>query len=110
MSGSSLLGAVAIGTTIGLVGRLVLPGPKAASVWLTIALGVAAAHLGTIGLGLIGVEPDAWVARSVAQVCLAVPVVVLTVVAAGRVLPQEGAARKANRATGGTSRTASREP
>ncbi|MCP3785088.1 hypothetical protein NLX85_17100 [Micromonospora sp. A3M-1-15] len=92
MSGSGLLSAMAVGVTVGVLGRLVVPGPKAAPVGLTVALGVAAAQLGSITASLIGVgtvEPNAWIPRSVAQVSFAVAAVVLAVVATGRRRPYE---------------------
>ncbi|MEU4366628.1 hypothetical protein [Micromonospora chersina] len=64
-----------------------VPGPKAAPVGLTVALGVAAAQPGSINASLIGagsVEPNAWIPRSVAQVSFAVAAVVLAVVTTGR--------------------------
>ncbi|MEV0430951.1 hypothetical protein ACIBPB_24080 [Micromonospora sp. NPDC049836] len=85
MGGSALLSALAVGIGVGLVGRLALPGPKAAPVWLTIALGVAAALLGSVIARLLGVDLDNLAPhRLVAQVGLALPAVVLGVVAAGR--------------------------
>ncbi|MEH0824203.1 MULTISPECIES: hypothetical protein [unclassified Micromonospora] len=85
MSVSALLSALGVGVGIGLVGRLVLPGPKAAPVWLTVALGVAAALLGSVTARLIGVDVEQWAPhRLVAQVGFAVPAVVLGVVTAGR--------------------------
>ncbi|MEU4366612.1 hypothetical protein [Micromonospora chersina] len=97
VSSSSLLSALVIGVTVGLVGRLVLPGPKAAPVWLTVALGVAASQLGSITARLVGVKPDALMPGSVAQVGFAVPVVVLAVIAAGRLQPQDGAVARVDR-------------
>ncbi|MFC0005588.1 hypothetical protein [Micromonospora siamensis] len=82
---------MAVGVVVGLLGRLALPGPKAAPVWLTVSFGVAAAQLGSIIVRLIGVDPDAWMPRSVAQVGLAVPVVVFALVAAGHRRPQDDA-------------------
>ena len=84
MTGSALLSALAIGLGVGIVGRLVLPGPKAAPVWLTVALGVAAALLGSVTIRLIGVDANQALPRLLAQVGFAVPAVVLGVVTARR--------------------------
>ncbi|MEU8262577.1 hypothetical protein AB0C02_18330 [Micromonospora sp. NPDC048999] len=84
MTGSALLSALAVGLGVGVVGRLVLPGPKAAPVWLTVALGVAAALLGSVTIRLIGVDVNPALPRLLAQVGFAVPAVVLGVVTAGR--------------------------
>ncbi|MFU8871665.1 hypothetical protein [Micromonospora sp. SL4-19] len=84
MTGSALLSALAIGLGVGIVGRLVLPGPKAAPVWLTLALGVAAALLGSMTIRLFGVDVDHTFPRLLAQVGFAVPAVILGVVTAGR--------------------------
>ena len=90
MSGSTLVSALAIGITVGLVGRLVLPGPKAAPVWLTLALGVAAALLGSVTARLLGADSGQEAPHGlVAQVGFAVPAVVLGVVTAGRRRTQE---------------------
>ena len=90
MSGSALFSALAVGVGVGLVGRLALPGPKAAPVWLTIALGVAAALLGSVTARLVGVDADQRAPhRLMAQVGFAVPAVVLGVVTAGRRRTQE---------------------
>jgi uncharacterized membrane protein YeaQ/YmgE (transglycosylase-associated protein family) len=80
VTGSALLSALAIGLAVGVVGRFVLPGPKAAPVWLTVALGVAAALLGSVTIRLIGVDVN----PALPQVGFALPAVVLGVVTAGR--------------------------
>lgn len=89
MSGSTLLSALGVGVVVGVVGRLVLPGRSAAPVWLAVALGVAAALLGSVSARLAGVDTgidaNQWAPhRLVAQVGFAVPAVVLGVVTAGR--------------------------
>ncbi|MEU2611033.1 hypothetical protein ABZ570_05495 [Micromonospora sp. NPDC007271] len=84
MTGSALLSALAIGLGVGIVGRLVLPGPKAAPVWLTVALGVAAAVLGSVTIRLVGVAVDQALPLLLAQVGFAVTAVVVGVVTAGR--------------------------
>ncbi|MGR6320262.1 hypothetical protein Q2K19_24555 [Micromonospora soli] len=85
MNGSTLVGAVVVGVAVGAVGRLVLPGRKAAPVWLTLALGVAAALLGAIVVGLVGTGPGGpAVLALIVQVVFAAVAVVLAVVTAGR--------------------------
>ncbi|MBQ0895521.1 hypothetical protein ABT214_14845 [Micromonospora purpureochromogenes] len=98
MSVSALLSALGVGLGIGLVGRLVLPGPKAAPVWLTVALGVAAALLGSVTARLIGVDVEQWAPhRLLAQVGFAVPAVVLGVFTAGRRRTPERAGHQVDR-------------
>ncbi|MFU8850873.1 hypothetical protein ACNAW0_07785 [Micromonospora sp. SL1-18] len=84
MTGSALLSALAIGIGVGIVGRLALPGPKAAPVWLTVALGVAAALLGSVTIRLIGLDVNQTLPLLLAQVGFAIPAVVVGVVTAGR--------------------------
>ncbi|MEV0154225.1 hypothetical protein AB0H57_10860 [Micromonospora sp. NPDC050686] len=59
MSGDALVSALLVGLAVGMLGRLALPGRRAVPVWLTIALGIAAALLGTIGVRLAGAGLDA---------------------------------------------------
>ncbi|MFG2052608.1 hypothetical protein ACGFI9_01135 [Micromonospora sp. NPDC048930] len=54
MNGTTLVGALVVGLVVGALGRVVVPGRTAAPVWLTLALGVAAALLGAIVVGLVG--------------------------------------------------------
>ncbi|EWM63866.1 hypothetical protein ACIODS_30830 [Micromonospora chalcea] len=100
MTGSTLVGALVVGLAVGGVGRLVVPGRKAVPVWLTLALGVAAALLGAIVVGLVDRRPDASPLLSlVTQTAFAAVAVVLAVVTAGgtgadRQAPDPGARRK----------------
>ncbi|MBQ1046158.1 MULTISPECIES: hypothetical protein [unclassified Micromonospora] len=100
MTGSTLVGALVVGLAVGGVGRLVVPGRKAAPVWLTLALGVAAALLGAIVVGLVDRRPDGSPLLSLmTQTAFAAVAVVLAVVAAGRTeadgqAPGPGARRK----------------
>jgi uncharacterized membrane protein YeaQ/YmgE (transglycosylase-associated protein family) len=48
--------AIIIGLIIGALGRLVVPGRQNIKIWLTLLIGVAAALLGTVIAGLIGVD------------------------------------------------------
>lgn len=106
MNGSTLVGALVVGLVVGALGRLVVPGRTAAPVWATLALGVAAALLGAIVVGLVGVDrtPPA-VLPLLVQSGFAAVAVVLAGVAAGRPGPGESAGRSA-----GTSRGRSAEP
>ncbi|QLQ35647.1 hypothetical protein [Micromonospora robiginosa] len=85
MTIGTLVGALVVGLAVGGVGRLVIPGRTAAPVWLTLALGVAAALLGAIVTGLVDHRP----ARSpllplLVQSGFAAVAVILAVLAAGR--------------------------
>ncbi|GGR76221.1 hypothetical protein GCM10010169_20440 [Micromonospora fulviviridis] len=85
MNAGTLLGALVVGLAVGAVGRLVVPGRTAAPVWLTLALGVAAALLGAIVVGLVDTgpaRPAVW--PLVVQSGFAAVAVVLAVLAAGR--------------------------
>ncbi|MEV0002712.1 hypothetical protein AB0H28_10540 [Micromonospora sp. NPDC050980] len=101
MTVSTLVGALVVGLAIGAVGRLVIPGRKAAPVWLTLALGVAAALLGAIVTGLVDRRPTASpLLPLLVQSAFAAVAVVLAVLAAGRpsahpqTPPDPGARRK----------------
>jgi hypothetical protein len=85
VDGRTLVGALVVGLAVGAVGRLVVPGRTAAPVWLTLALGVAAALLGAIVVGLVDTEPAGpavW--QLVVESGFAAAAVVLAVLAAGR--------------------------
>ncbi|MFI9638999.1 GlsB/YeaQ/YmgE family stress response membrane protein [Micromonospora sp. NPDC051925] len=51
--------AIIIGLIIGALGRLVVPGKQNISIWLTLAIGVVAAILGTLVAGALGVDDTA---------------------------------------------------
>jgi hypothetical protein len=90
VNGSTLIGALVVGLAVGAVGRLVVPGRTAAPVWLTLALGVAAALLGAIVVGLVHTGPGGpavW--PLVVQSGFAAVAVVLALLAAGRPAPGE---------------------
>lgn len=90
MSVSALVSALVVGLAVGVAGRLVVPGRKAAPVWLTLALGVAAALLGWIVVLLVDAdlaEPTGL--RLVIQAGFASVAVVLAVLTAGRQPPHD---------------------
>ncbi|MFI6131434.1 hypothetical protein [Micromonospora sp. NPDC051141] len=101
MTVSTLVGALVVGLAVGGLGRLAVPGRKAVPVWLTLALGVAAALLGAIVTGLVDRRPDGTVLVSLLVQCgFAAVAVILAVLAAGRpgaersAPPDPGARRK----------------
>ncbi|MFI2712376.1 hypothetical protein ACH495_19845 [Micromonospora sp. NPDC018662] len=97
MTVSTLVGALVVGLAIGGVGRLAVPGRKAVPVWLTLALGVAAALLGAIVTGLVDRRPGGTVLLSLlVQSGFAALAVILAVLAAGR----PGAGRSASSGPG----------
>jgi uncharacterized membrane protein YeaQ/YmgE (transglycosylase-associated protein family) len=51
MTIESILGAIVIGLVIGALGRLVLPGRQSIPIWLTMAVGIVAALIGTAIVG-----------------------------------------------------------
>ncbi|MBQ0902546.1 GlsB/YeaQ/YmgE family stress response membrane protein [Micromonospora sp. U21] len=59
MSITGLVTALLVGVTIGLLGRLIIPGRREAPIWLTVAVGVVAALAGTIVARLAGVDTHA---------------------------------------------------
>ncbi|MET8351679.1 GlsB/YeaQ/YmgE family stress response membrane protein [Micromonospora sp. NPDC005206] len=59
MTVTGLVTALLVGVTIGLFGRLVIPGRREAPIWLTVAVGVVAALAGTIVARLAGVDTRA---------------------------------------------------
>ncbi|MCZ7437845.1 hypothetical protein O7598_15660 [Micromonospora sp. WMMC241] len=85
MTVSTLVGALVVGLAIGAVGRLVIPGRKAAPIWLTLALGVAAALLGAIVTGQVDRRPTGSpLLPLLVQSGFAAVAVILAVLAAGR--------------------------
>ncbi|MBY8870455.1 hypothetical protein K7640_01195 [Micromonospora sp. PLK6-60] len=96
MSGEALVSALLVGLAVGVVGRLVLPGRRATPVWLTIAAGIAAALLGTIGIRLAGAGLDAEAGpRLLVQGGSAVVATLLAVRAAAARRPADPAWRRA---------------
>lgn len=51
MTIEGILGAIVIGAVIGVLGRLVVPGRQSIPIWLTIAVGIGAALLGSLVVG-----------------------------------------------------------
>ncbi|MFI7609330.1 hypothetical protein ACIBTV_30045 [Micromonospora sp. NPDC049366] len=89
MTGSALVSALVVGLAVGGAGRFVVPGRTAVPVWLTLALGVAAALLGSILVRVAGAdvhEPDAlWLVVQTGSAGVAVVLAVL----AGRQRPAD---------------------
>ncbi|HET6532626.1 MAG TPA: GlsB/YeaQ/YmgE family stress response membrane protein [Actinoplanes sp.] len=56
MTITGLLTALVVGLIVGALGRLVVPGRQTISIWLTLAIGVAAALLGTVLARLAGLN------------------------------------------------------
>jgi uncharacterized membrane protein YeaQ/YmgE (transglycosylase-associated protein family) len=52
---SAIISAIIVGAIIGALGRLVVPGRQNISIWLTIAIGIVAALIGTFIANAIGV-------------------------------------------------------
>ncbi|MDG4786779.1 GlsB/YeaQ/YmgE family stress response membrane protein [Micromonospora sp. WMMD1102] len=52
---SGIFGALVIGLIIGALGRLVVPGKQNLPIWLTLAIGIIAALLGTVLAAAFGV-------------------------------------------------------
>lgn len=55
MEVTGIFTAIIIGLIIGALGRLVVPGKQAIPIWLTLAIGVVAALLGTVIASAVGV-------------------------------------------------------
>jgi uncharacterized membrane protein YeaQ/YmgE (transglycosylase-associated protein family) len=53
---TGLITTLIVGLIVGALGRLVVPGRQNISLWLTLAIGVAAALLGTILARLVGIN------------------------------------------------------
>lgn len=56
MTVTGIIVAIIIGAIIGVVARLILPGKQNIPIWLTIAVGIVAAILGTLLAQVVGVE------------------------------------------------------
>jgi uncharacterized membrane protein YeaQ/YmgE (transglycosylase-associated protein family) len=50
-----IISAIVVGLIIGALGRLVVPGRQDMSIWLTIAIGIAAALIGSLIASALGV-------------------------------------------------------
>ena len=56
MTATSIIIAIIVGAIVGELGRLVVPGRQNMPIWLTIVVGIAAALLGTVIAGALGVK------------------------------------------------------
>ncbi len=86
MTATGIITAIIVGAIIGVLGRLVVPGRQNMPVWLTIVVGIAAALLGTVIAGALGVKDTAgfdWIEFFI-QVALAALGVFLIAGAYGR--------------------------
>ena len=52
---SAIISAIIVGAIIGALGRLVVPGRQNISIWVTIAIGIVAALIGTFIANALGV-------------------------------------------------------
>jgi uncharacterized membrane protein YeaQ/YmgE (transglycosylase-associated protein family) len=52
---SAIISAIVVGVIIGALGRLVVPGKQNISIWVTIAIGIVAALIGTFIANALGV-------------------------------------------------------
>jgi uncharacterized membrane protein YeaQ/YmgE (transglycosylase-associated protein family) len=52
---SGIISAIIVGAIIGALGRLVVPGRQNIAIWLTIAIGIVAAIVGTLLANALGV-------------------------------------------------------
>ena len=81
-----IISAIFVGLIIGALGRLVLPGRQNLSIWLTIAIGIVAALIGSLIASALGVGETSgidWI-KLIIQVALAAGGVALV---AGRSAP-----------------------
>ena len=68
-----IISAIVVGLIIGALGRLVLPGRQDISIWLTIAIGIVAALVGSLIASALGVGDTSgidWI-KHIIQVALA---------------------------------------
>jgi uncharacterized membrane protein YeaQ/YmgE (transglycosylase-associated protein family) len=68
-----IISAIVVGLIIGALGRLVVPGRQDISIWLTIAIGIAAALIGSLIASALGVGETSgidWI-KLIIQVVLA---------------------------------------
>jgi uncharacterized membrane protein YeaQ/YmgE (transglycosylase-associated protein family) len=68
-----IISAIVVGLIIGALGRLVLPGRQDISIWLTIAIGIVAALIGSLIASALGVGDTSgidWI-KLIIQVALA---------------------------------------
>ena len=70
---SAIISAIVVGVIIGALGRLVVPGKQNISIWVTIAIGIVAALVGTFiaqALGVGNTRGIDWI-KLIIQVALA---------------------------------------
>lgn len=85
MTVGALLSALIVGVVMGALGRQVIPGRHPVPRWVTAAVGVVAALLGSVTARLAGADAGRFTFREVlVQVCAAGVAVVLVVVTSGR--------------------------
>ncbi|MFC8300089.1 GlsB/YeaQ/YmgE family stress response membrane protein [Micromonospora orduensis] len=84
MTVGALLSALAVGLAVGALGRLVIPGRQPVPRWVTAAVGVVAALLGSLTVRLAGDAGRLSFGEALVQVCAAGVAVVLVVVTSGR--------------------------
>lgn len=87
MEVTGILTAIIIGLVIGALGRLVVPGKQSIPIWLTLAIGVVAALLGTIVASAAGVAETPgvdWIELLLQVVFAAIAVVIVDRVYKGR--------------------------
>lgn len=52
--------AIIFGAIIGALGRLVVPGKQDMAIWLTVAVGIVAAFIGTAAARIFGLNTNGW--------------------------------------------------
>ena len=70
---SAIISAIIVGAIIGALGRLIVPGKQNISIWVTIAIGIVAALIGTFiaqALGVGNTKGIDWI-KLIIQVALA---------------------------------------
>src|SRR4051812_20126230 len=80
MTATGIISAIIVGAIIGALGRLVVPGRQSMPVWLTIVVGIAAALLGSVIAGAMGVRDTAgfdWIEFFIQVVLAAVGVAIV---------------------------------
>jgi uncharacterized membrane protein YeaQ/YmgE (transglycosylase-associated protein family) len=85
MTITGIITAIIVGLIIGALGRLVVPGRQNIPIWLTLAIGVLAALLGTILARFVGVDTAGFsFLQLLLQIALAAGGVALVAGTAGR--------------------------
>jgi uncharacterized membrane protein YeaQ/YmgE (transglycosylase-associated protein family) len=71
--------ALLVGLVLGVIGRLLVPGPQRTGCLLTIAVGILAAFLGTIIAEAVGIEADgfSWAVLGIQVLVAAVGVAIV---------------------------------